>query len=163
MKRFKEKSSLKIPRGVTSGAVGSTGRNLQAFSFERRDKRLRMEKGRAPGQHREVILRLLAKHRSRNRGLPVTSYHGEPLRNKGDSAMELKKGDGVELLPVEGVRPGWVGKRAVVQETFSKDGVGILYLYIWGEGSGIFFETQVRPIQGGIFGGSHAEVGKNGR
>lgn len=29
------KKSLKIPRGVTSGAVSFTGRNLQAFSFLR--------------------------------------------------------------------------------------------------------------------------------
>jgi hypothetical protein len=69
--------------------------------------------------------------------------------------MEIKRGDWVVILPDRGIKPAWAGKKAFIQQSLVRDGVPVLFVYIFGEGSAMLYQDQVRPIQGGILGGGH--------
>jgi hypothetical protein len=61
---------------------------------------------------------------------------------------QIKKGDWVVILPDKGVKPEWVGKKAYVQQTLIRDGLPILFCYIFGEGTAMLNEDQVRLTKG---------------
>lgn len=68
----------------------------------------------------------------------------------------LKRGDWVIIQPDKGIRPAWAGKKAFVQQSMIRDGIPVLFCYIFGEGSAMLYPGQVKRIQGGIIGGERS-------
>jgi hypothetical protein len=68
---------------------------------------------------------------------------------------EIKRGDWVQILPDKGIKPAWAGKKAFIQQSLVRDGVPILFAYIFGEGSAMLYQDQVKPIQAGVLGAVH--------
>jgi hypothetical protein len=79
--------------------------------------------------------------------------HAHSKRKGGQLAMEeIRSGDWVQILPDNGIKPAWAGKKAFVQQSLVRDGVPVLFAYIFGEGSAMLYQDQVRPIPAGILG-----------